>query len=251
MSYLFSPSLIEVLSALRSGLAKREMLTIYCFCSIDYTGRAVSRLDFGERVILIKQDGTLLVHQGSGRNPVNWMSGSPSISAELVSDSLVINAECINPREHMTLIVDCVKFLVSDELRDGVIQELVGTEADMSRMLYENPRLISPDFIPVSLEEQTKYGFIDVMGHDGKGALMLVECKRYKADFSAVQQLRRYVERVSKDKGVKNIKGFVAAPEITKNAEAMLVDWGFSFIKVDPPMRNIIDKTTQKRLLDF
>lgn len=251
MSYWVCPSVVEALSALRSALAKSETVTLYCFCCIDYKGRAVSRLEWGERVVLIKQDKTLLVHQAAGRNPVNWMSGTPSIKVEVVNDELVLTAESINPREHMIVTINTVKFLFSDELRDGYSQELIGTEADMSQMLYDNPKMISPDFIPVSLEEQTRYGFIDVMGHDGKGNLVLVECKRYKADFNTVQQLRRYVERISKDKGVSNIKGIIAAPEITSNAEGMLKDWGFNFVKVEPPMSNVIDKSRQRTLIDF
>lgn len=253
MGYWVAPGVLEALNGLRNALARGETITCYCFCCVDYKGRAVSRLEWGERVVLIKQDKTLLIHQVTGRNPVNWMSGVPSIKFDVVNDELVLTAESINPREHMIVTINGVKFLFSDELRDGYSQELVGTEADMSQMLYDNPGLVSDDFIPVSLEEQTRYGFIDVMGHDGKGNLVLIECKRYKADFNTVQQLRRYVERVSKDKGVgvDKIRGIVAAPEITGNAEGMLKDWGFSFVKVEPPMSNVIDKSRQKSLMDF
>jgi RecB family endonuclease NucS len=102
-------------------------------------------------------------------------------------------------------------------------------------MIYDNPKLISEDFKPLSREEHTKYGFIDVFGHDKNGTLIIVECKRYKADLGAVTQLRRYVEKIMKDKGLKEVKGIIAAPKISPNAHKMLHDWGFDFKKVEPP----------------
>ncbi|MBI4141199.1 DUF91 domain-containing protein, partial [Candidatus Woesearchaeota archaeon] len=109
------------------------------------------------------------------------------------------------------------------------------TEEDMSKMLYSNPELIELGFKPVSQEEQTKYGFIDVFGTDKDGVLTVVECKRYCADLSAVTQLRRYVEKIKESKGIDTVRGIIAAPKITDNAKNMLEDWGFKFISVNPP----------------
>ena len=105
----------------------------------------------------------------------------------------------------------------------------------MSNMLYANPELIEDGFKPVSREEQTKYGFIDVFGTDKNGVLTIVECKRYCADLSAVTQLRRYVEKMMVSKGITKVRGILAAPKITENAEKMLEDWGFSFKSIKPP----------------
>ena len=63
----------------------------------------------------------------------------------------------------------------------------------MSRMIYENPSLVEEGLKPVSQEEQTKYGFIDVLCIDNNNILTIIECKRHNADLGAVTQLRRYV----------------------------------------------------------
>ena len=138
-------------------------------------------------------------------------------------------------KEFMDIKLNKIHFANSHPLVDGQKLTLVGSERDMSDMIYANPELISDDFKPVSREEQTKYGFIDVFGHDGNGNLIVVECKRYGADLSTVQQLRRYVEKIKESKGIDNVRGIVAAPKITGNAEKMLNDWGFSFVSVNPP----------------
>jgi len=190
------------------------------------------------------------VHKPTGRNPVNWIKEGASIKLS-IDESLTITAESINPREHMEVIMTKINLLVSGELSDEEEVSIVGSEADMARMIYEKPQLISNDFRPVNLEEQTKYGFIDVMGHNGKGTLVIVECKRVTAGLNAVQQLRRYVEKIKSAKGVDKVIGYIAAPGITKNAEGMLHDWGYKLARVDPPMRNIVDKSRQKRLKEF
>jgi RecB family endonuclease NucS len=151
----------------------------------------------------------------------------------------------------MIIKASSIHLLNSCELSDDEEVSIMGSEADMARMIYEKPYLINSEFKPVNLEEQTKYGFIDVMGHDGKGTLVIIECKRDKAGLNAVQQLRRYVERIKNAKGLNKVNGYIAAPSMTKNAHQMLKDWGFKFARVEPPMRNIIDKSKQKKLREF
>lgn len=232
------------------ALRRRELITLYCECEVKYEGRAYSKLERGERVITIKQDKTLLVHKPVGRNPVNWIKEGASIKFK-VNNALIITAESINPREHMIIKAPHINLLVSAELSDAEEVSIIGSEADMARMIYEKPCLISNDFKPVSLEEQTKYGFIDVMGHNGKGTLVIVECKRVTAGLSAVQQLRRYVEKIKKAKGVKEVIGYIAAPNMSKNAKKMLKDWGFRHARVEPPNRDILDKSRQQKLKSF
>ncbi|MFW6283284.1 MAG: endonuclease NucS domain-containing protein, partial [Minisyncoccales bacterium] len=106
---------------------------------------------------------------------------------------------------------------------------------------------------PLSREEHNKFGFIDVFGHDGSGNLVIIECKRYTAGLSAIEQLRRYVEKMSELKGIEKnkIKGILAAPDIAKNAEAMLIGWGYEFKPINPPKKLEKYNKNQKSLQDF
>ena len=110
-----------------------------------------------------------------------------------------------------------------------------GTEKDMADMIFSNPSVIGDGFRPLSREEHTKFGFIDVFGYDKKNKLTVVECKRYRADFSAVSQLERYIERIKQSKGISQVNGILIAPSISDNALVMLKEKGFKFRRVDPP----------------
>lgn len=251
MTNYSEPDFNTAKNVIDNALRKNEIITIYCDCLVNYEGRAYSKLERGGRVVTIKKDKTIIVHKPTGRNPVNWMKEGANIKTDHNEEALFVISESINPREHMIIKAEKIKLLIADDLQDNKEVIVTGTEADMAQMIYEKPYLISNEFKPVSLEEQTKYGFIDVMGHDGAGMLTIIECKRITAGLSAVQQLRRYVEKISKAKGTDKVEGIITAPNITKNALQMLNDWGYKYIKIEPPNRNTIEKTKQGKLGDY
>lgn len=225
----------EYCTLLNDALNRNETVVFACKCSIRYSGRAESFLETGDRIIIIKSDKTLLVHQPSGNNPINYMKPNTSHSLTVQDKKLLLKSSNLLLKESMDLAIDRMFFFNSHKLEDSQSIVVAGTEEDMSRMLYEHPEMVEGGFKAVSQEEQTKYGFIDVFGADKDGNLVVVECKRYCADLGAVTQLRRYVEKIKESKGIQNVRGILAAPKITDNARKMLEDWGFKFISVNPP----------------
>lgn len=231
---------------------KKESCVIAANCRVFYEGRAKSFLDWGDRLIILKSEGTLIIHQPQGRNPINWMSAGCEMQLSDENGVLVLKIASRNPPETMRVEARELFFASSSKLRDGTSLVQVGTEADMAEFIMHNPHLISPDFVPSNLEEQTKYGFVDVYGRmKSKNVPVIIEVKRYKADLSAVSQLRRYVERLQKLSNSKRVLGFIAAPDITKNALKMLRDFGLEFRKVEPPEYLIPARKNQHRLEEY
>jgi len=233
------------------ALKRNETVVFFCTCRIRYSGRAESYLDFGDRLIIVKSDNALLVHQPTGNAPINYMKPNTTHTLRLDDDHLELKSQNLALKENMHITIKKVHSFNSHKLEDGQAIIVQGTEADMSDMLYKNPDMIEDGFRPVSQEEQTKYGFIDVLGVDKNGTLTVVECKRYRAELSAVTQLRRYVEKLMISKGITNIRGILAAPKITENAQKMLEDWGFSFKQVSPPKYLEEFDKKQARLGDY
>ena len=220
-----------ITDALRRG----ETVVIACRCTIRYSGRAESFLEKGDRVIIIKNDTTLLVHQPMGSAPINYMKPQTTHSLSVENEILLLKSSNLLEKENMEAKIDKMYFFNSHKLEDGQTIVVAGTEDDMSDMIYANPHMVEEGFKPVSQEEQTKYGFIDVLGVDNSGILTIIECKRYCAELSAVTQLRRYVEKVMVSKGILKVRGILAAPKITENAKKMLEDWGYEFKSISPP----------------
>ncbi len=229
---------------LQEALNSNQSVVLGARCEITYSGRAESFLPEGDRVLLVKQDGTILIHQPKGSTPVNYMK-----EATHTFKNNVLTAR--NAQEELVVKLLKIHFLNTHTLEDGQSLQLQGTEKDMADMIMQKPIVIEEGFTPVSQEEQTKYGFIDVMGKDIKGQLVIVECKRYNADLAAVTQLRRYVEKMKKTLGVHSIRGMIAAPKISSNALRMLTDWGFEFKEVHPPKFFEKAAKDQKRLGEY
>lgn len=228
-------------------LRTNAVLAAFINCRVYYSGRAEAELATGDRLLVIKADNTLLIHQPSQGNPINYLRAGSKIGFE--DHSLV--ASNMGTKDSIVVEIDKIHECITRVLDDGKKQLLAGTEAEMSDYIKEHPKLISADFTPLSREEHTKYGFIDVFGHDKNGTLIIVECKRYSASLDAVTQLRRYVEKIKALRGTNKVTGVIAAPKITANAEQMLKDWGFRYARVEPPKRLEKHKKNQKRIGDW
>src|SRR3954449_6196925 len=58
-------------------------------CSVDYTGRLTARLPEALRLIMLKADGSVLVHaDAGGYKPLNWMTPPTVIEEE--ADRIVV-----------------------------------------------------------------------------------------------------------------------------------------------------------------
>ena len=220
---------------LDSALSRAECVVLACRCEVWYSGRAESHLPTGDRIIIIKEGGTLLIHQPDGNNPINYMKTGSRHSMILEKGALFLNSRNLSMKEFLDAKIEKVYFFSKAKLEDGKDIEVVGTEKDMSDMIYANPELIEKGLKAISQEEQTAYGFIDVLCVDKNSVLTVIECKRYSADHNAVMQLRRYVEKLKAAKGIEVVRGFIAAPKTTANALKMLQDWGFEFVSITPP----------------
>jgi endonuclease len=233
------------------SVASREALISFLQCQITYSGRAEAFLSRGDRILIIKADATVIIHQPEGSVPINYMRPGSVITLERVDDHLMMHVR--NDTEHSFLDIEIFRVYdaAARKLEDGQKQDLAGNERDMSDWIRDNPVCISSDFHPISREEQTDVGFIDVFGHDGTGKLVVVECKRITASLMAVDQLRRYVERVKMIKGTQNVTGILAAPSITPNALEMLSSWGFRYCRVEPPKRLERWSKDQKKIFEF
>ncbi len=236
---------MDELTKLKGALEKNQDIMLMCNCKVEYDGRAKSHLSTGDRIILIKSDKSLIIHQPTGNNPVNYMKPGTHHQITTENSSTVVNS--YNDKEYMKVTINKIHSLHSHKLEDTEKIKIAGTEADMNEHILRNPQLIHSNFKPLSLEEHTKYGFIDVFGYINN-ELAVVECKRFTADLSAVSQLRRYVEKIKKTKGLKKVKGIIASPSITPNALKMLEDFGYTYVNVKPPIKHEKFYEKQKKL---
>ncbi|AUB56395.1 MULTISPECIES: endonuclease NucS [Methanobacterium] len=228
-----NPDTQRVLEIINEGLSKRAVITIMASCRVYYDGRAVSRLELGDRIIMIKSDGSFIIHQDRNLEPVNWQPPKTKVAADIYQGMVKIKGVRRNPHEKLEVEIlntHLASYFIGE---DSESLELAGYEADMGDLIFKDPEVIEKGFRPTSREYHTPQGFIDILGKDQNGNLTILELKSRKAGTNAVKQLRRYVDCFSDHK--EEVRGVLVAPSITDDARELLEEQKMEFKALEPP----------------
>ncbi len=230
---LTNPKLTDAATAIEKALAQRKTLIVAGKCSVHYTGRAKSTLEPGERILIIKEDGSLLVHRPVGYEPVNWQPSGSVFHVQAKADAVEVHAVRQKPRESVQVIFDEVFMVSALSLTDSGEFALYASEQDMHRAILLKPSLLEEGFKPISYEKKVEPGFVDVYGVDKNGKLVVVEVKRKTAGKEAVLQLAKYIDAI-KGKADRELRGVLVAPSLGKDVQRLLVTLGLEFKALDP-----------------
>lgn len=239
-----SPSKEEAAEFVR-GNWRRFVIVIFAFSRVIYRGRAESKLSWDDHLIILKPDGTLLVHGPAKREPINWQPPGSILTSFVENGKLIIRSRRDRPREIVIIEVDEIYVLLAVNTKKGLFR-IFRTESQMVDYVLRNPGFIEEGFIPVSREYQFGYGIIDLLGRDRDGNVVICEFKRRIADIQDVAQLALYVEMFPRTKGIR-IRGILVAPDITERALQALREKGLEFRRLDPKtIENWMEKRRQR-----
>jgi len=259
---------LEAKKTIDEALERKRLLVVVGNCGVKYEGRAASKLSEGDRLLVVKHDGTFLVHQSDKMAAINYQGPGAVVSCELVFDAnnprsaepveLAVIAKRImqnNARELIEVRFKRVDFAQSFFLKDDKQLKLFGTERELSELLMQDLHLIEPGLIPLQQESDVRKGTIDILAEDSQKRLVVIEVKRRIAGLDAVTQLSRYVKELSQRRGRK-VRGILCSPEITENSLKMLEGEGLEFFKLSYEIANPAAKIRglqkkQKALSEF
>ena len=223
------PTFEEAASAINQSLSTRRVLIIVGNCHVEYVGRASSSLDWGERILMIKRDGSVLLHRPTGYEPVNWQPSKCIFRIEPRRENLLIVASRSQHNETLTLLFDRIISVSFYDLLDQAEFNLYVSELQMKKTILTRPDLVEKGFRPITSEKNLgEAGFTDVIGEDGIGNLVIVEIKRNPAGKESVIQLNRYVNSIRKDLN-RGIRGIIVAPELRKGTQSFLAVMNLEF----------------------
>jgi len=246
-----NPTLVEAESLVLRAFAQRNTLIVAGNCRVKYAGRASSTLEPGERILVVKSDGALLVHRPVGYEPVNWQPAGSIFQVHVNEDKLEIRGVRQKPRESVTLTFDSVFMVSSLNLADSGEFILNASEYDMHKAVLFKPSLLEEGFKPISYEKHIEPGFVDIYGVDKNGKLVVVEVKRKTAGKEAALQLARYIEAI-KTKANRELRGVLAAPSLGKDVQRLLVTLGLEYKALDPKVcAEVLKKTENVKLETF
>ena len=251
LKVLVNPTIAEASSLMAKALTQRKTLIVAGNCQVNYTGRAQSTLEPGERLLIIKEDGSLLVHRPVGYEPVNWQPSGSIFHVQTHDNTLEVNAVRQKPREKVNVTFASVYMVSALSLADSGDFMLYASEHDMHRAILLKPSLLETGFKPISYEKKVEPGFVDVYGEDKEGNLVVVEVKRKTAGKEAVLQLAKYMEAI-KEKANRELRGILVAPRLGKDVQRLLETLGLEFKVLDPKKcAAVLKKTGTMKLESF
>ncbi|MFK4088954.1 endonuclease NucS [Kribbella sp. NPDC020789] len=204
------------------------MRLVIATCSVDYSGRLTAHLPMAPRLLMVKADGSVLIHaDGGSYKPLNWMSPP----CKLVVDEDVWSVTN-KAGEELRITIKEVHSDTAYELGTdpGLIKD--GVEAHLQELLAEHVHTFGEGFTLVRREYPTAIGPVDLLCRDADGKHVAVEIKR-RGEIDGVEQLTRYVELLNRDPLLAPVRGIFAAQLIKPQAQFLATDRGLECVTVD------------------
>ncbi|TNM47145.1 endonuclease NucS [Nocardioides albidus] len=217
------------------------MRLVVARCQVDYAGRLTAHLPMATRVLMIKADGSVLVHSDGGSyKPLNWMSPPCTVREGQSDDGRVEWTVTAKAAKGQT--PDTLRILIDEMFHDsshnlGIDPGLQkdGVEKHLQELLAEHPATLAAGLTLVRREFPTAIGPVDLMCRDGAGLSVAVEIKR-RGEIDGVEQLTRYLDLLNRDPlltGKGAVRGIFAAQEIKPQARVLAEDRGITCAVVD------------------
>ena len=202
------------------------MRLIVARCEVRYTGRLSTVLPEALRLLMLKSDGSVMVHADTGGyKPQNWMT--PPTVLEEEDGRIVVRKK--GAEDRIEIRIAEVVSDVTHDMGEAAALEKEGVERELQELLADSP----PEGLRLMRREwPTDIGPVDLMCRDENDEFVAVEIKRV-GTIDAVEQLSRYLERICREPGLHRCRGVLAAQTIKPQARVLAEARGIECVDVD------------------
>lgn len=217
------------------------MRLVIADCSVDYSGRLEAHLPRAKRVLMLKADGSVLVHSDGGSyKPLNWMSapcrlevGEPSPADVDAGVQEVWRVLPTKTDGSLTIRIFDRLLDASEELGEDPGLQKDGVEAHLQALLAEQvPAILGEGWQLHTREYMTPIGPVDLLVYDPSDKPVAIEVKR-RGGIDGVEQLTRYLDLLGREPRYDSIRGVFAAQEIAPQARTLAEDRGIECLILD------------------
>jgi len=200
-------------------------------CEVTYTGRLTAHLPDSTRLLMIKADGSVLVHADTGGyRPLNWMT--PPTVIEEGEGVIVVRKRAGRSEDRLEIRLLEVLWEAEHEMGEAAPLEKDGVERDLQEALAALPATLEPGLRLDRREWPTDIGPVDLMCRDAEDEWVAVEIKRV-GTIEAVEQLTRYLERIRQDPALASCRGVLAAEVVKPQARVLAESRGLCWVEVE------------------
>ncbi len=229
------------------------MRLVIAQCTVDYAGRLSAHLPLATRLLMLKGDGSILVHSDSGSyKPLNWMN-PPCTITTMEPDETQIEAGVkevwrVSQTKTADILYVSIYEIFSDvehHLGEEPGLQKDGVEAHLQEMLAEQLHHAGEGMTLIRREYFTAIGPVDILAKDANGETVAIELKR-RGDIDGVEQLTRYLELLNRDPQLRPVRGIFAAQEIKPQARTLAEDRGIECLVLDYDLMRGIDNSENR-----
>jgi RecB family endonuclease NucS len=207
------------------------MRLIVARCEVSYSGRLNAFLPESTRLLMLKEDGSVLVHaDAGGYKPLNWMT--PPTVVESSDGLVVVRKRAGRSEDRLEIRLLEVLSDVTHDMGEAAALEKDGVERDLQLLLADEPAHVEPGLRLVKREWPTDVGPVDLMCRDEDDGWVAVEIKRV-GTIDAVEQLSRYLDCIRADASRADCRGILAAQQIKPQAVALADQRRIGTVEVD------------------
>ena len=210
------------------------MRLVVARCQVDYAGKLSAHLPMATRLLMVKNDGSVLIHSDGGSyKPLNWMNPPCSLTEQTAVDGAIEWVVAAQKTDD-TLRIQIEEILHDSKHDLGVDPGLQkdGVEKHLQELLADHTAALGEGMTLVRREYMTAIGPVDLLCRDSQGASIAVEIKR-RGEIDGVEQLTRYLELMNRDPKLRPVRGIFAAQEIKPQARTLATDRGIECVVVD------------------
>lgn len=222
----------EVVSKLATAIEAvnrgTEVLVIFANCDLEYDGQEAGYVGLGDRLVLCKPDGTLLVHRPTGTDPVRRHAPGSSFRIEDGESGPAIVAQRSTSQATVRIYLDIIYQVTRFEAQDDAPLELSGTEAEMHAHVRENPETVEEGLRIVEGDRQLAAGTVDLFANDRSGHPVLLEVKRRRATLNHVDRLRRLLAEYRETNPA--ARGILVAPVASEKVKRAMGSHDLEFV---------------------
>ena len=205
------------------------MRLIVARCEVHYSGRLTAVLPEALRLLMLKSDGSVMVHADTGGfKPQNWMTPPTVIEEE--PGLMVVRGR--GREDRLEIRIAEVLSDVTHDMGAAAALEKEGVERELQELLADAPGWCGEGLRLVRREWPTDIGPVDLMCLDGEDEYVAVEIKRV-GTIEAVEQLSRYLERICESPGLGRCRGVLAAQHLKPQARALAEARGIRCVQID------------------
>ena len=222
------------------------MRLVVARCEVRYTGRLEAFLPEAVRLLMVKADGSVLIHSDGGSyKPLNWMSPPCKVSEGQTDDGLVEWTVTGKEDDTLRILIEEIQHDSSHDLGVDPGLQKDGVEKHLQELLADHPATLGEGLTLVRREYPTAIGPVDLMCRDADGKSVAVEIKR-RGEIDGVEQLTRYLELLNRDPLLAPVRGIFAAQAIKPQARVLAEDRGITCAIVDYDALRGLDDPTER-----